>query len=133
MPWKPKKPCKHPGCPNLTDGSYCEAHERAAKAEAARAYNQNSRDKELQGFYNSPAWRRLRKLKLQRNPVCEICYAAGRVTGAVIVDHIRAVRDCPEDRLSMDNLQSVCLSCHSRKTRKEEAARRKPENTDEKR
>jgi len=130
MPWKPKKPCKHPGCPNLTDGSYCEAHERAARVEAARAYNQNSRDAELQRFYNSPAWRRLRKLKLQQNPVCEICFAAGRVAGAIIVDHIRAVKDSPEDRLSMDNLQSVCLSCHSRKTRKEEAARRKPENTD---
>lgn len=26
MPKKSKKPCKHPGCPNLTDGKYCEEH-----------------------------------------------------------------------------------------------------------
>ena len=26
MPRKPKRPCKHPGCPNLTEGDYCEVH-----------------------------------------------------------------------------------------------------------
>lgn len=27
MPRKPMKPCKHPGCPKLTEGFYCEEHE----------------------------------------------------------------------------------------------------------
>ena len=26
MPRKPKRPCRFPGCPNLTDGVYCEEH-----------------------------------------------------------------------------------------------------------
>jgi 5-methylcytosine-specific restriction protein A len=26
MPRKPKRPCRYPGCPNLTDGVYCEEH-----------------------------------------------------------------------------------------------------------
>jgi hypothetical protein len=26
MPMKPKRPCRYPGCPNLTDGLYCEEH-----------------------------------------------------------------------------------------------------------
>lgn len=26
MPRKPKKPCKHPGCPKLVEGMYCEEH-----------------------------------------------------------------------------------------------------------
>ena len=26
MPMKPKRPCRHPGCPKLTDGLYCEEH-----------------------------------------------------------------------------------------------------------
>ena len=26
MPRKPKRPCRFPGCPNLTDGVYCEKH-----------------------------------------------------------------------------------------------------------
>ena len=27
MPRKPKRPCSYPGCPNLTDGRFCEEHE----------------------------------------------------------------------------------------------------------
>ena len=30
MPKKPKRPCSHPGCPNLTDGRFCEEHEKLA-------------------------------------------------------------------------------------------------------
>lgn len=26
MPRKPKSPCRYPGCPNLSDGVYCEKH-----------------------------------------------------------------------------------------------------------
>ena len=26
MPYRPKKPCRHPGCAKLTDGRYCEEH-----------------------------------------------------------------------------------------------------------
>jgi len=26
MPYKPKRPCAHPGCPALTDKQFCEAH-----------------------------------------------------------------------------------------------------------
>ena len=26
VPTKPKRPCSYPGCPNLTDGQYCEEH-----------------------------------------------------------------------------------------------------------
>ena len=28
MPMKPKRPCRYPGCPKLTDGLYCEEHAR---------------------------------------------------------------------------------------------------------
>ena len=28
MPMKPKRPCSYPGCPRLTDGRFCEEHER---------------------------------------------------------------------------------------------------------
>ena len=39
MPRKPKRPCSYPGCPNLTDGQYCEEHEAAAR----RQYNKYER------------------------------------------------------------------------------------------
>ena len=28
MPRKPKRPCSFPGCPKLTDGRFCEEHEK---------------------------------------------------------------------------------------------------------
>jgi len=124
MPYRPKRPCNYPGCPNLSNQSYCEVHRQQARREAARTYNRNQRDMELQRFYQSAAWRKLRAIKLMRNPMCEVCYANGRIEKATIVDHERAVKDYWEGRLDMENLTSVCLSCHSRKTRKEEAARR---------
>ena len=35
MPMKPKKPCRHPGCPKLTDGLYCEEHEALHRGDRA--------------------------------------------------------------------------------------------------
>ena len=46
MPRKPKKPCKYPGCARLTDGTYCEEHERVARQNYerfARGYDTNER------------------------------------------------------------------------------------------
>lgn len=31
-PKKPKKPCSYPGCPELTDGRYCEKHQKQENA-----------------------------------------------------------------------------------------------------
>lgn len=28
MPRKPKRPCSYPGCPRLTDGRFCEEHQK---------------------------------------------------------------------------------------------------------
>ena len=43
MPRKPKKPCRHPGCPKLTGGLYCEEHEALHRGDRAssskRGYN----------------------------------------------------------------------------------------------
>lgn len=39
MPHKPKKPCAYPGCPNLTDETYCEVH----KNMVAKQYNKFQR------------------------------------------------------------------------------------------
>jgi len=32
MPRKPKRPCSFPGCPELTDGRYCDMHQRQVDA-----------------------------------------------------------------------------------------------------
>lgn len=62
------------------------------------------------------AWRRLRHVKLQVDSLCEICLREDRLESAAVVDHIQPHRGDDALRLDMDNLQSLCASCHSRKT-----------------
>lgn len=70
-------------------------------------------EKRRQGikFYQSKRWRELRALKLAKNRTCEHCGAA-----ATHVDHMLAREKRPDLELAMSNLQSLCHSCHSRKT-----------------
>jgi 5-methylcytosine-specific restriction protein A len=118
MPYKAKKPCPHHGCRELTNGGYCEAHNRAVNAD----YDRHHRDKEMKRFYNSQPWVRLRKAKLSRDPMCEACKMGGVLVIAAVVDHIVPVREGGA-RLDIDNLQSLCHSCHSRKTLRERTAK----------
>lgn len=114
MPFKPKKPCAYPACPELTHERYCEKHKRVVD----KQYNDYQRDKESQGFYQSAAWKSLRKLKLNRNPICEECQKQGRPIKATMVDHITPIKQGGAP-LDIENLQSLCYSCHSRKSIKE--------------
>jgi 5-methylcytosine-specific restriction protein A len=60
------------------------------------------------------AWRRVRKMKLDMDPLCEPCSARGRVTAASEVHHERSIRSHPELRLDLGNLVSACRPCHAR-------------------
>ena len=81
-------------------------------------YNTRYRDKDVQKFYASKEWRQKRLDFLIDNPFCIECKKKGRLTKAVVVDHIRPIRMGGE-RLSDDNLQALCQSCHSAKSIKE--------------
>lgn len=61
---------------------------------------------------NGAAWRRLRALVLDDEPLCRHCYQYGRVNMATDVDHIN--NDPSDNR--RENLQALCHPCHSRKT-----------------
>ena len=43
MPRKPKRPCSWPGCPNLTEGRFCEEHQK----EENRRYEKYGRGREI--------------------------------------------------------------------------------------
>lgn len=59
-------------------------------------------------------WRALRLMVLRREPLCRRCgHEASQV------DHIRPIRQGGA-RLDPENLQALCHSCHSRKTRTED-------------
>ena len=64
-------------------------------------------------FYATSEWRRLRDWYRGRYPLCEECQRQGRVTAAELVHHKREISQGGEP-LDVDNLESLCRSCHSR-------------------
>jgi 5-methylcytosine-specific restriction enzyme A len=73
---------------------------------------QDNKPPELREFYGSMRWQRIRAMKRQANPLCEVCEAEGRMTDAELVHHVTPVREEMSDALLMANLQSVCRACH---------------------
>lgn len=64
-------------------------------------------------------WRKLRLIVLNEEPLCRICRENGRVVAAHHVDHITPlVNGGTHDR---DNLQPLCVACHNRKTKADNA------------
>ena len=57
-------------------------------------------------------------MKLNRQPLCEMCLKCKRYVKADIVDHIVEIKKGGHP-LDMDNLQSLCRSCHTVKTNRE--------------
>jgi len=67
-------------------------------------------------IYDSSRWRyQLRPMKLRKTPFCEYCMI---LTEAKEVDHIKPISE-GGDPFDLDNLQSLCVSCHARKSAKE--------------
>lgn len=86
---------------------------------AHRTYNaqvRNKVDKDLTKFYQSSQWRKMRAQALVRdNYLCQRCLAKGIVNDKrLIVHHKRELREDWGGRLNLDNLETVCTSCHNR-------------------
>ena len=62
----------------------------------------------------------MRTICLNRNPLCVVCEKAGVVKAAKEVDHITPHRGDEGLFSDLDNLQGLCKSCHSKKTRQEQ-------------
>jgi 5-methylcytosine-specific restriction endonuclease McrA len=67
--------------------------------------------------YTTQRWQRLRKQKLQANPLCEMCLKQGGIEVATVVDHIVGINKGGQAFPPLDGLMSCCESCHNRKTR----------------
>lgn len=110
VPRKPKKPCKAPGCPNLTDGKYCEDHQLNQRQERA-----SSAERGYDG-----RWRKARLKYLKAYPLCVRCKEQGRLVRATVVDHVTPHRGDKVLFWDENNWQSLCKSCHDKKTMKED-------------
>ena len=118
MALKPLRPCRRPGCPELTREGYCDKHKpkRAARRTSA----------EWHGWYSLSVWTDdLRPGQLLREPWCRECAKRGVRTRATVVDHVTPHRGDWQRFTDKTNLQSLCKSCHDRKTAREQAEDRR--------
>lgn len=101
----PHRPCMEAHCGNYAVyRGRCRDHARAR----GRETHPN------QDFYNSKRWKMTRRKQLFDHPLCVEC---GGI--ATDVDHIVPIEQGGA-RWSSSNLQSLCLQCHSKKTRAEQ-------------
>ena len=82
MPRKPMKPCAIPGCPNLTEGRYCEKHQRQEN----KRYEKYDRDPAVRRRYGR-VWKRIRDSYVKTHPFCELCYEKGVIVPVEEVHH----------------------------------------------
>lgn len=110
------KPCQYPGCREYaTRGScYCEAHAKQYE----NTKNRHRISKCKQGY--GRRWEKAREAFLIENPLCVECQKHGRYTPATEVDHIIPHRGDQNLFWDRKNWQSLCHSCHSKKTAKED-------------
>ena len=66
--------------------------------------------------YNTARWRKLRRLKLAEQPLCEDHLARGRLVPADTVDHVKAIAAGGDPFPPLEGLSSKCASCHNYKT-----------------
>jgi 5-methylcytosine-specific restriction endonuclease McrA len=73
-------------------------------------------------LYDTYQWKKVRKLQLQRESLCRTCLSASRIVAASVADHVIRYNTKEGQELgffNMDNLQSLCSSCHARKSNRE--------------
>lgn len=108
MPNRAMRPCAMPGCPNVVQrGSYCDLHARATK-------------RDMRGdYHNTARWQRMRRMTLRAHPLCADPFGEHGTTPVLAreVDHIVPLADGGSNDAT--NLQCLCKSCHSRKTRED--------------
>ena len=79
-------------------------------------------------FYLTPEWKalRLERIRLDRY-ICQHCgvKCLGKAKGmpAPQVDHVKPRRLCPSMAMDIDNLRTLCHSCHSKRTKADQLDR----------
>ena len=107
MPRKPKRPCSYPGCPRLTEGRFCDEHEKME----ARRYEKYDRDPAVRRRYGR-AWKRIRDSYAAAHPLCEQCLKEGRYVKTEEIHHkLPLSKGGTHDR---ENLVALCKECHAR-------------------
>ena len=98
---RPLKVCTTSGCPELTKGGKCDQHKKQSSKTRNAKYE----------FQHGSRWREFAKRFLRDYPQCFKCGEP-----AAVVDHIVSVDADPSRKFDRTNCQSLCRSCHGKKT-----------------
>jgi 5-methylcytosine-specific restriction protein A len=77
-----------------------------------------AKDKDYIKLISSGKWAKIRRVKLNFNPICELCEKEGYITAATEVHHIQPVEEmltyADKERMMFNpsNLCSLCHDCH---------------------
>ena len=114
MPRAAPRGCLHPGCRGYAVvRGYCDDHRRDR-----HAYDLDRGTSHQRGY--GADWRKARDGWLREHPTCVHCLRAGRLVPATVVDHIIPHKGNTELFWDETNWQSLCESCHNRKTASED-------------
>lgn len=115
MPKKRPHPCNNPGCPQTTSSRFCPEHTKQNNK-----YTDSMRGSRIERGYDNN-WLKLSRWHKKNNPLCVICLRDGILSPTEEVDHIIPFKGIDDPlRLDETNLQSLCKSCHSKKTATED-------------
>jgi 5-methylcytosine-specific restriction protein A len=104
----PRRICLEPGC-----GSFAEDYLNRRCLVHSKERDGVIHNKDRKRVYNSNRWRYLRRKQLSLNPLCQVC---GEL--ATEVHHVIPLA-ANGKAYDLDNLKSICTSCHSKATRQE--------------
>ena len=71
-----------------------------------------------QRLRGSARWRKVRAMKLRRDPLCQDCEDHG-VVAATQVHHLQPLAKRPDLAFDFRNLRSLCTTCHAKREAKE--------------
>jgi 5-methylcytosine-specific restriction protein A len=101
-----------PNIPTNTDYKHTRVFKK--KSDVNRSYSKPEHAK----LYYSRRWRNLRNLFIQRYPLCKECKGNNIIKQGKLVDHIKPVSEGGDFYL-WRNLQTLCNTCHRKKSARE--------------
>lgn len=118
--------CHSPGCFNLTDARYCEAHawkqaeeDKAKAAGATRRWAEHHASSGYEWVYHDPRWRRIAARRRKAEPFCRECAREGIQTPGKVVDHVQPHKGDESLAFDYENTQTLCWRHSNRKSRGE--------------
>ena len=119
MPTVPQQQtCAELGCNNPRSTTvYCLQHGGRDKTTWVTKYTAPTPERrESNAQYDTKHWQKLRQVQLSKEPLCSCCKSRNIVTPAHHVDHVFPWSKVGKQAFFINLFQSLCNSCHSRKT-----------------